>query len=168
VQSFERFREEANKCGYPVLIKAVHGGGGKGMRIVHNDNELEAAMKASAREAAASFGNSNLLLEKYITRPRHIEVQVFADKHGNAVYLFERDCSVQRRYQKVRVMMHRIVASYSFIARNIQLGHRRGACASNVARGLAYSNGAFFFFFFFFDQQIHVCFVVLLLLLFFH
>jgi len=92
---------EADRIGYPVLIKASAGGGGKGMRIVREAGELRAAIEGAKREAASSFGDDRLLIEKYLLRPRHIEVQVFADTRGNAVYLFERDCSVQRRHQKV-------------------------------------------------------------------
>ena len=92
---------EAGKIGYPVLIKASAGGGGKGMRIVENEAGFTAALASCKREAASSFGDDAVLIEKYLTRPRHIEIQVFADTHGNCVYLFERDCSVQRRHQKV-------------------------------------------------------------------
>ena len=91
----------AGKIGYPVLIKASAGGGGKGMRIVEKAADFGAALASCKREAAASFGDDDVLLEKYLTRPRHIEMQVFADTHGNCVHLFERDCSVQRRHQKV-------------------------------------------------------------------
>ncbi len=92
---------EASRIGYPVLIKAAYGGGGKGMRIVNAAEEFEAMLASCRREAAASFGDDRVLVEKYLERPRHVEVQVFADAHGNCVYLFERDCSVQRRHQKV-------------------------------------------------------------------
>ena len=100
-QSVERLTAEAAKIGFPVLIKAVAGGGGKGMRKVDRAEDFEAALGSCRREAAASFGDDRVLLEKYVTRPRHIEVQVFGDSHGNAVHLFERDCSLQRRHQKV-------------------------------------------------------------------
>ncbi len=93
--------KEADHIGYPVLIKASAGGGGKGMRIVETSANFLAALASCQREAAASFGNDAVLIEKYLTRPRHIEIQVFADTQGNCVYLFERDCSVQRRHQKV-------------------------------------------------------------------
>ncbi len=92
---------EAAKIGFPVLIKATAGGGGKGMKIVTRESEFAAALASAQREAKASFGDDRVLLERYLTSPRHIEIQVFADTHGDAVYLFERDCSVQRRHQKV-------------------------------------------------------------------
>ena len=100
-QSVERLKKEADAIGYPVLIKAVAGGGGKGMRKVDAPADFEAALESCRREAKASFGNTQVLLEKWITSPRHIEVQVFGDSHGNVVHLFERDCSLQRRHQKV-------------------------------------------------------------------
>ena len=92
---------EAKRIGYPVLIKASAGGGGKGMRIVEREADFLGALASAKREAASSFGDDRVLIEKYLTRPRHIEIQVFADGHGNAVYLHERDCSIQRRHQKV-------------------------------------------------------------------
>jgi len=100
-QSEERLATEAAAIGWPVLIKAVAGGGGKGMRKVERAEDFLPALASCRREAAASFGDDRVLLEKYIDHPRHIEVQVFADAHGNAVHLFERDCSLQRRHQKV-------------------------------------------------------------------
>ncbi|MDM7256060.1 MAG: biotin carboxylase N-terminal domain-containing protein, partial [Paracoccus sp. (in: a-proteobacteria)] len=99
-QGADFLRKEAGRIGYPVLIKAVAGGGGKGMRLVERDADFAAALESAQGEAATAFGNPNVLIEKYITAPRHIEVQVFGD--GNrAVHLFERDCSLQRRHQKV-------------------------------------------------------------------
>ncbi|MBA4778277.1 MAG: methylcrotonoyl-CoA carboxylase [Sphingomonadales bacterium RIFCSPHIGHO2_01_FULL_65_20] len=100
-QSPERLAAEAERIGYPVLIKAVAGGGGKGMRKVDDASGFADALISCKREAAASFGNDVVLLEKWIESPRHIEVQVFGDAHGNVVHLFERDCSLQRRHQKV-------------------------------------------------------------------
>jgi 3-methylcrotonyl-CoA carboxylase alpha subunit len=100
-QSVERLKKEAEAIGYPVLIKAVAGGGGKGMRKVDKAENFEADLESCKREAKASFSNDEVLLEKWITSPRHIEVQVFGDSHGNVVHLFERDCSLQRRHQKV-------------------------------------------------------------------
>ena len=100
-QSPERLRAEADAIGYPVLIKAVAGGGGKGMRRVDSADDFADLLASCQREAASSFGNTQVLIEKYILSPRHIEVQVFGDTHGNTVHLFERDCSLQRRHQKV-------------------------------------------------------------------
>ncbi|MGE5493383.1 MAG: acetyl/propionyl/methylcrotonyl-CoA carboxylase subunit alpha, partial [Actinomycetota bacterium] len=94
-------KEQADAIGYPVLIKASAGGGGKGMRLVERGEDFAAALASCKREAASSFGDDKVLVEKYITRPRHIEIQVFGDTFGDCVYLFERDCSVQRRHQKV-------------------------------------------------------------------
>jgi 3-methylcrotonyl-CoA carboxylase alpha subunit len=100
-QAPERLQAEAEAIGFPVLIKAVAGGGGKGMRRVDAAAEFQDMLASCKREAAASFGDDRVLIEKYIERPRHIEVQVFGDTHGNVVHLFERDCSLQRRHQKV-------------------------------------------------------------------
>ncbi|HWA03266.1 MAG TPA: acetyl/propionyl/methylcrotonyl-CoA carboxylase subunit alpha [Rhizomicrobium sp.] len=100
-QSTERLAREAAAIGYPVLIKAVAGGGGKGMRRVEAAEAFSAALESARREAKSSFGDDRVLIEKYVSRPRHIEVQVFADGRGGAVHLFERDCSLQRRHQKV-------------------------------------------------------------------
>ncbi|MFY9253750.1 MAG: acetyl-CoA carboxylase biotin carboxylase subunit [Fuerstiella sp.] len=91
----------ANEIGYPVLIKATAGGGGKGMRVAGNDVSLKAGLKAASAEAEAAFNNAGVYLEKFIERPRHIEVQILADSHGNAVHLWERDCSMQRKHQKL-------------------------------------------------------------------
>ena len=100
-QDAATLKKEAEKVGYPVLIKAVAGGGGKGMRLVEAAKEFDEALTACKREASSSFNNDHVMIEKYIIKPRHIEVQVFGDSHGNAVYLYERDCSLQRRHQKV-------------------------------------------------------------------
>ncbi|WP_288938643.1 acetyl/propionyl/methylcrotonyl-CoA carboxylase subunit alpha [uncultured Sphingomonas sp.] len=100
-QSAERLRAEADTIGYPVLIKAVAGGGGKGMRRVDDAADFADALASCRREAASSFGDDRVLIEKYVLSPRHIEVQVFGDTHGQVVHLFERDCSLQRRHQKV-------------------------------------------------------------------
>ncbi|MBK5569461.1 acetyl/propionyl/methylcrotonyl-CoA carboxylase subunit alpha [Ensifer sp. SSB1] len=100
-QEAEFLAEEAATVGYPVLIKARAGGGGKGMRRVDSAPEFLAALEAARREAEAAFGDGSVLIEKYLTKPRHIEVQVFGDRHGNILHLFERDCSLQRRHQKV-------------------------------------------------------------------
>lgn len=100
-QSEAVLKNAADDMGYPVLLKAAAGGGGKGMRQVWNSDEFSQALNAAKRESMASFGDDHMLVEKYLTRPRHVEIQVFCDTHGNGVYLFERDCSVQRRHQKI-------------------------------------------------------------------
>ncbi|QDZ30006.1 acetyl/propionyl/methylcrotonyl-CoA carboxylase subunit alpha [Noviherbaspirillum sp. UKPF54] len=100
-QDADFLHEQADRIGYPVLLKASAGGGGKGMRIVEKSAQFKAALESCKREAINSFGDDKVLVEKYLTRPRHIEIQVFADGRGDCVYLFERDCSVQRRHQKV-------------------------------------------------------------------
>ena len=94
-------RSEADKIGYPVMLKASAGGGGKGMRVVESGDGFKAALDGCRRESKAAFGDDRMLIEKYLVQPRHVEVQVFCDRYGNGVYLFERDCSVQRRHQKV-------------------------------------------------------------------
>ena len=100
-QNPEIIKQAANDMGYPVLLKAAAGGGGKGMRAVYAEAEFDEALGAAKREALNSFNDDIMLVEKYLLKPRHVEIQVFCDSHGNAVYLFERDCSVQRRHQKV-------------------------------------------------------------------
>uniref|UniRef100_A0A673CX82 Methylcrotonoyl-CoA carboxylase subunit alpha, mitochondrial n=1 Tax=Sphaeramia orbicularis TaxID=375764 RepID=A0A673CX82_9TELE len=100
-QSNERLQAEAAQIGYPVMIKAVRGGGGKGMRIARSDADFLEQLESARREARKSFNDDVMLVEKFVEDPRHVEVQVFGDMHGNAVYLFERDCSVQRRHQKI-------------------------------------------------------------------
>ncbi|WP_136680872.1 acetyl/propionyl/methylcrotonyl-CoA carboxylase subunit alpha [Neptunomonas sp. XY-337] len=100
-QSPELLKAEAEKCGFPLLLKAIAGGGGKGMRVVNGLDEFDAALSAAQREAQNAFGNPDMLIERYLTKPRHVEIQVFCDSQGNGVYLAERDCSVQRRHQKV-------------------------------------------------------------------
>ena len=100
-QDYETFRAAAEVIGYPVLLKAAAGGGGKGMKVVERESELAEALASAQREAQAAFGDSRMLVEKYVLKPRHVEIQVFADGHGNCLYLNERDCSIQRRHQKV-------------------------------------------------------------------
>lgn len=100
-QDTDTLKSEAEKVGFPLLLKAAYGGGGKGMRVVESMDEFNDALTSAKREAKSSFGNDKMLMERFIRNPRHVEIQVFADEHGNAVYLAERDCSVQRRHQKV-------------------------------------------------------------------
>lgn len=100
-QDLETFRDACERIGYPVLLKATAGGGGKGMKVVEDVSQLAEALASAQREAQSSFGDSRMLVEKYLLKPRHVEIQIFADQHGNCLYLNERDCSIQRRHQKV-------------------------------------------------------------------
>src|SRR5579872_2497748 len=100
-QDAKFLKEKAYETGYPVLIKPAAGGGGRGLRLVERHAEFEAALESASRESEAAFGSGRVLLEKYIAAPRHIEIQVFADHHGHIIHLGERDCSLQRRHQKV-------------------------------------------------------------------
>jgi len=128
-QDPEMLRREADRIGYPVLIKASAGGGGKGMRIVVKSEEFDAALASCKREAINSFGDDAVLIERYVTRPRHIEIQVFGDAHGDCVYLFERDCSVQRRHQKV---LEEAPAPGMSAARRAEMGAAAVAAAKAV------------------------------------
>ena len=101
VETVEEGLEICENAGYPVIIKAASGGGGKGMQVVRNADEFEEAFTTARREAAANFGDDTVYIEKYLEKPRHIEIQVFGDKHGNGIHLGERDCSIQRRHQKL-------------------------------------------------------------------
>jgi 3-methylcrotonyl-CoA carboxylase alpha subunit len=132
-QDLDTLAGAAAETGYPVLIKASAGGGGKGMRIVRQAADLAAAVASAKREAASAFGDDRLLLEKYLTQPRHIEIQVFADTHGNVLSLFERDCSLQRRYQKV---IEEAPAAGLDVSRRREMGE--AACAA--ARAIGYVN----------------------------
>src|SRR5690606_7996712 len=100
-QSLKKLETEAARIGFPLMIKATAGGGGKGMRVVHAAGDFKATLESAKREAKSAFGDDTVLLEKFIAGPRHIEFQVFGDAHGNVVHLFERECSIQRRYQKI-------------------------------------------------------------------
>ncbi len=123
----------AEQTGYPLLIKASAGGGGKGMRIVHNKEELEESITRAMSEAQSAFGDPSVFIERYVASPRHIEVQIMADTHGNVVHLFERECSVQRRHQKV------IEEAPSSIL-TPELRNKMGECAVQVARSCNYTN----------------------------
>lgn len=127
------FREAADKAGYPVMIKAAAGGGGKGMRIVHEPSELEDALEAAKREALNAFNDDTVYLEKYIANARHVEFQVISDSHGNCVYVFERECSIQRRHQK-------IVEESPSVALDDKLRARMGEAAVAVAKAADYVN----------------------------
>ncbi|MCP4623433.1 MAG: acetyl-CoA carboxylase biotin carboxylase subunit [bacterium] len=124
---------EAEKIGYPVLLKASAGGGGKGMRIVKTKDALKAAVEAGMREAQSAFGDPSVYLEKYIEQPRHVEFQVLADQHGNAIHLFERECSIQRRHQK-------IVEESPSTALDDDLRRRMGETALKVVEISGYTN----------------------------
>lgn len=125
--------QEAFEMDFPVLVKAAGGGGGKGMRIIRDAGDLEDSLDSCMREAKAAFGDDTIYLEKYIERPRHIEFQILADKHGNAVHLFERECSIQRRYQK-------IVEETPSVALDAELRETMGAVAVKVAKTVGYTN----------------------------
>src|SRR5688572_8282723 len=101
IDDIKKAKKIASEIGYPVLIKASAGGGGKGMRVVENEKEFEEQMERAVSEASSAFGDGSVFIEKYVTQPRHIEFQIFGDQHGNVVHLFERECSIQRRHQKV-------------------------------------------------------------------
>lgn len=123
----------AAEIGYPVLIKAAAGGGGKGMRVVEGEAKLSSAIEAAQREAAAAFGDGRVFLEKYIVRPRHVEIQIFGDMRGNVVHLFERECSIQRRHQK-------ILEESPSPALSAELRERMGAAAVAAAKAIGYTN----------------------------
>lgn len=130
-QTDARFAAEAAAIGYPVMVKAVAGGGGRGMRLVESAVQLSTALSSARSEALAGFGNGDLLVERAVTHPRHVEVQVFADVHGHVIHLGERDCSVQRRHQK-------IIEEAPSPAVNAELRERMGSCAVALAKAAGY------------------------------
>jgi 3-methylcrotonyl-CoA carboxylase alpha subunit len=132
-QSLATLTAEAGTIGFPLLVKASAGGGGKGMKIVRAMGELQAAIESAQREALKAFGDDRLLLERYIEEPRHVEFQIFGDAHGNVLHLFERDCSIQRRHQKV-------VEESPAPRYPDELRQRMAAAAIAAARGVAYQN----------------------------
>lgn len=132
ITDVELARKIGDEVGYPILIKAAAGGGGKGMRIVNNREELAEQMERAISEAVSAFGDGAVFIEKYVTSPRHIEIQVLADNHGNIVHLFERECSVQRRHQKV-------VEEAPSAVLTPELRQRMGEAAVKVARACDYS-----------------------------
>jgi len=132
IENIEEAKKIAKATGFPVLIKASAGGGGKGMRIVENENHLEEQMKLAISEATSAFGDGSVFIERYVTSPRHVEIQVLADNHGNVVHLFERECSIQRRHQKV-------VEEAPSSVLTPEIRHKMGECAKNVARACNYS-----------------------------
>ncbi|HXI13274.1 MAG TPA: biotin carboxylase N-terminal domain-containing protein [Thermoanaerobaculia bacterium] len=132
-QGQDRMTEEAGKIGFPLLVKASAGGGGKGMRVVRDPGGLVEALDAARREAGKSFGNDRLLMERYIEQPRHVEFQVFGDRQGSVVHLFERDCSIQRRHQKV-------VEETPAPLFSPELRQKMSEAALAAARGVGYTN----------------------------
>jgi acetyl-CoA carboxylase biotin carboxylase subunit len=124
---------EASRIGFPLLVKAAAGGGGRGMRLVRAERELAAAIESAQREAASAFGDSQVFLERYVENPRHVEFQIFADEHGNCVHLFERDCSIQRRHQK-------IIEETPSPALSAELRERMGQAAVRAAKAVQYTN----------------------------
>jgi len=124
-------KKNAEAIGFPILIKASAGGGGKGMRIVENVNDFEELMESAVREAESAFGDGSVFIEKFITQPRHIEIQVLGDKQGNIVHLFERECSIQRRHQKV-------IEEAPSVVLNEALRQKMGEAAINVAKSVDY------------------------------
>ena len=133
VETSDEALEFALEVGFPVLIKASAGGGGKGMRVAVDEKELHANFTAAKTEAAAAFGNDEVYIEKYLARPRHVEMQILADTHGNAVYLYERDCSVQRRHQK-------LIEEAPSPALSPELRAEMGAAAMKAVRAVDYVN----------------------------
>jgi len=133
LESYEDFKNAAKEIGYPVLVKAAAGGGGKGMRVVNAESELNESIELARREALNAFGDERLLIEKYLAEAHHIEIQVFGDKHGNLVHLFERECSVQRRHQKI------IEESPSPLL-TPELRAKIGEAAVNAAKAVGYYN----------------------------
>ena len=129
----KQFEQAAGEAGYPVLIKAAAGGGGKGMRVVHKEQDLKSSVEAAKREAKNAFGDDTVYLEKYIENPRHIEFQVLGDNHGNTVHLFERECSIQRRHQK-------IIEETPSTALTPEVRAKMGAVAVKVAQAAGYRN----------------------------
>ncbi len=132
-KDFKEFRTQAEKIGYPIMIKASAGGGGKGMRIVRNPRKLKESIEAGMREAKSAFGDESVYLEKFIERPRHVEFQVLADHYGNIVHLFERECSIQRRHQK-------IIEETPSTFLNHELRQKMGETAVRVIRETGYTN----------------------------
>ena len=131
LKNYEEAREIAASFGYPVMLKASAGGGGKGMRLVENEHDLKNALEAAQSEAIASFGDDAVYVEKAIVRPRHIEIQIFSDKHGNHVHLGERECSIQRRHQKV-------IEECPSPINSEELRRKMGECAVLVAKAVNY------------------------------
>ena len=135
VESETEARKIAKSVGYPIMLKASAGGGGKGLRFVRNDDEMESALRATRSEALGAFGDAAVYIEKFVEKPRHVEIQVLADQHGNAIYLGERECTIQRRHQKV-------IEECPSPIMNPELRQRMGEAALNVVRAAKYFNAA--------------------------
>ena len=133
ISDISKAKRISKEIGYPILIKASAGGGGKGMRVVNNEEEFSEQMQRAVSEATSAFGDGSVFIEKYVTRPRHIEFQIFGDQHGNVVHLFERECSIQRRHQKV-------VEEAPSSVLTPELRAKMGEAAINVARSCGYYN----------------------------
>jgi acetyl-CoA carboxylase biotin carboxylase subunit len=132
IEDLDEAARVAKEIGYPVIVKATAGGGGKGMRIVHSEEELKRAITLAQKEAEANFGNPGVYLEKFLVKPRHIEIQVLADNYGNVIHLGERDCSIQRRYQK-------LIEEAPSPALTPELRERMGQAAVQAAKSVNYS-----------------------------
>ena len=131
ISDINEARKIANKIGYPILVKASAGGGGKGMRVVNNDGEFEEQIRTAKSEALSAFSNDDVFIEKYVGSPRHIEIQLMGDQHGNYVYLFERECSIQRRHQK-------LIEEAPSSCLTPEIRKQMGECAVAVARSCNY------------------------------
>lgn len=132
IKDFDEAKKIADEIGYPILVKASAGGGGKGMRLVESPDKLEGSMKSAINEAVSSFGDGAVFIEKFVTKPRHIEIQVLADDHGNVIHLLERECSIQRRHQK-------LVEEAPSSVLSPELRNKMGEAAVNVAKACNYS-----------------------------
>jgi len=133
ISDFTKAKKIAKDIGFPILIKASAGGGGKGMRVVQNENEFEEQANRAMSEALAAFGDGSVFIEKYVTAPRHIEVQILGDEHGNVVYLFERECSIQRRHQK-------LIEESPCAILTAELRKKMGESAVSIAKACGYTN----------------------------
>jgi acetyl-CoA carboxylase, biotin carboxylase subunit len=133
LQDFSQLKKIAKEIGYPVLIKASSGGGGKGMRVVNEETGIESSLQIAQREALASFGDDSVFIEKYIESPRHVEFQILADESGNVIHLGERECSMQRRHQK-------IIEESPSVIMNDDLRNEMGECAKRIVKSAGYSN----------------------------
>ena len=137
LESEEEALKLAREIGFPVIVKAAAGGGGRGMRIVRSEEELGPALETASNEAAAAFKNGDVYIERYIERPRHIEIQVLADEHGDCIHLGERECSIQRRHQK-------LIEEAPSPVLSPDLREKMGAAAVAACKKIGYSNAGTF------------------------